>query len=206
MTEDQSLQELSADIQKLIEADTDDFFELGKLIGLDPLKDLAGADLHGTNLRGADLSRANLSKTNLREANLSGADLSEANLSGAALSNANLTDADLSGAKVNNTHFKDNPGINSDMKRDLEARGAIFKDPSPPDNSPLGVVVLEQDVVFWGFVVLCLVFLFGWSEVWRRWGWSVGPSPCVVSTLLVTLGVGIGIVWVVIEELLNEEK
>ena len=97
--------------QIVLDAPTDDLFELAKIAGLNPLtdyaggdfrnidlsnKDLSGADLSGTNFLGSNLSGTNLSGTDLSESNLSGANLSGANLSGANLSGANLSGANLS--------------------------------------------------------------------------------------------------------------
>ena len=101
--------------QMVLDAPTEDLFELAEIAGLNPLidyaggdfhnidlsdKDLSGADLSGTNFLDANLSRANLSGTDLTESNLSGANLSRANLSGANLSGANLSGANLSGALI----------------------------------------------------------------------------------------------------------
>lgn len=79
------------------------------LRGLDLLQaDLAGADLHGSNLAGVRLTQADLMGADLRgadlrgavlgQADLTGADLQGANLTGAYLVQADLTDADLRGA------------------------------------------------------------------------------------------------------------
>ena len=83
---------------------------------------LCGANLSGANLRSAILFGANL-----RSANLYGANLSDANFYGANLSSANLFDA-----KVDQTKFGNNPGIDEQLRRNLEDRGAIFID-SPED-------------------------------------------------------------------------
>jgi uncharacterized protein YjbI with pentapeptide repeats len=100
--------------------------------------DLIRASLRGANLSKADLIGADLSEANLIGAFLIGADLTEANLSkadltGANLSKANLTGANLTGAEliyvtVQNTRFGNNLGISDDMKKELEGKGAIFRD------------------------------------------------------------------------------
>ncbi|MFM6036224.1 MAG: pentapeptide repeat-containing protein [Sphaerospermopsis kisseleviana] len=114
MANKESIQKLQDLIQRVVEAETDDFSALVEIAGLDPLQDFAGADLSGADLRVADLSGANLS--------------------GANLSRANLSRANLSGATVENAIFGDNQGISPAMKRDLIERGAIFED-SPGDRS-----------------------------------------------------------------------
>ncbi|MBD2307869.1 pentapeptide repeat-containing protein [Chroococcidiopsis sp. FACHB-1243] len=145
---------LSKQIQ---EAQTDDFIELAKIAGLDPLKDFVRADLRnvdlsnanltGINLSGAYLGKANLSGANLRNANLSNTVLSHTDLSNANLSNANLSStivyganlsfAKLDGAKVDGSRFVGwNTGLTEDLKRDLQQRGAIFED-SAGDRQPI---------------------------------------------------------------------
>lgn len=103
-----------AELEKLIgrldRADTDRLSDLMRLVGLDPLTDLRGADARGANLsdqdfaradmEGADLHLAQMTRTNLRRAKLRGADLSHANLSQADLSYADLSDANLSHADL----------------------------------------------------------------------------------------------------------
>jgi len=113
MTDSTSLDDMMSCIQSFREADTDDLEELSELLGLDLLKDYAGADLRevelsGKNLEGADFSYtdlqgANLSHANLRSANLEGANLSQANLSHSDLTGADLSSANLTGAILINT-------------------------------------------------------------------------------------------------------
>jgi uncharacterized protein YjbI with pentapeptide repeats len=97
--------ELADITQRVITAQTDNFLELAKIAGLNPLVDFTSAKLLGVNLRGVDLSGANLRRAYLRGADLSdtdlsGADLQGANLGGADLSGAYLSDADLSDAEL----------------------------------------------------------------------------------------------------------
>lgn len=62
--------ELQTEIQRVIDAGTDNFIELAKVLGKNPLEDfacanLSGINFHRANLKGADLHGANLSRTNL---------------------------------------------------------------------------------------------------------------------------------------------
>lgn len=107
-------QEPESHLQRLIdrvyEAQTDNFLELAKLAGLNPLEDLAGGNFLGANLNGIALNGANLHRSHFRGAILTDADLSEANLSyaklngadlsGVYLENANLSYADLHNASL----------------------------------------------------------------------------------------------------------
>lgn len=152
----ETLRELEAQIQTIIDAETDDFFALAKIMNRDPLKDFAGTDLHNTDLSKGELSGANLSNTNLSGANLSGADLSNANLSGADLSYANLSRANLSnikfqGTNVKNCQFDNVLGLSISEKKDLEKRGAIFDrvdtkidEEAIADNPQLKVQIKQQ--------------------------------------------------------------
>ncbi len=130
-------------IAPILEATTDNFIELAKLAGLDPVRDFAGAKLWGCNWRGLDLSGAELPGVKLRGADLSDVDLSEANLtgaklagadaSGALLSDANLTDADLhrcslalaslSGASLRNANLQEANLSNANLS-DADLSGA----------------------------------------------------------------------------------
>ena len=136
MTSEQSLHQLQELIQRIANAETDDFFELAKLAGLSPVEDFSGAVLRNVDLRSAVLARANfintdlsgaiLINTNLEEARLIGAhlvlavltgakldyaklvsaDLTDANLVGASLSNADLTRAILAGADLSHADMR----------------------------------------------------------------------------------------------------
>lgn len=97
-------------ILKIIWNKTDDFAELLNLANLDILKNLSGADLSGTNLRGISFEGADLTETDLRNAslnfaNLTNANLYLANLEEADLSYATLKNVNLIGVKLNNTNF-----------------------------------------------------------------------------------------------------
>jgi len=75
-------------------------------------KDLAGTDLHHSDLKGVNLENADLSKANLDYCDLRGANLQNANLKGASLvsayfKGANLRGADLTGAKCSGTYFQE---------------------------------------------------------------------------------------------------
>ena len=65
--------------------------------------DLTGADLYGSDLRGANLYRADLCEADLRGANLYHADLRGADLRGANLYEADLRGADLYEANLRGT-------------------------------------------------------------------------------------------------------
>ncbi|MBV6626998.1 MAG: pentapeptide repeat-containing protein [Rivularia sp. (in: Bacteria)] len=116
MNKEQSLQELETEIQKVIDADTNDLLELAKILGYNLLTDFAEANLRGVDVNSAELigadfrdvdfSNANLSNANLSNANLSNANLSNANLSNANLSNANLSNANLSHANLTNSNLR----------------------------------------------------------------------------------------------------
>ena len=69
--------------------------------------DLCGADLRGTDLRGADLCGADLRDAGLRGADLYGADLCGANLYGADLYGAGLRDADQYGADLRGVRYNE---------------------------------------------------------------------------------------------------
>jgi uncharacterized protein YjbI with pentapeptide repeats len=131
MTEDQLTEDQAKEIQEMIkrvqEAKTDNFFELVKILGHDPKKDYAGANLHKCDLSNGDLQGAILRQTDLSHANLSGTDLRGADLSGADLTNANLSNAKLEGVIVVGTLFNNNVGLNSADKKYLQKRGAIFR-------------------------------------------------------------------------------
>jgi uncharacterized protein YjbI with pentapeptide repeats len=99
------LQRLQADIARISALESDNFLRLARSVELDPLTDLAGANLLAAELSGVSLGGASLHHVNLRGANLTDADLSEAiatrasfkgaDLSGALLANADLSYADF---------------------------------------------------------------------------------------------------------------
>ena len=89
--------ELDQIIQLVQEANTDNFFELAKILGRNPKTDFAGANLPNCDLSDGDLEGANLRKTNLSSANLRGTNLRGADLSYSDISGADFTDADLTG-------------------------------------------------------------------------------------------------------------
>ena len=82
--------------------------------------ELTGADLSGAILYGADLYRADLSGADLYRANLTGADLSGADLHGANLTGANLSEANLTGANLSEA-FLSEAIIFSEDDDDIEA-------------------------------------------------------------------------------------
>jgi uncharacterized protein YjbI with pentapeptide repeats len=97
--------EIADVIQRVITAETDNFLELAKIAGLNPLVDFAGAKLLGVNLSGVDLSGANLRRVYLRGADLSDTDLSGADLQAASLGGADLSGAYLSDANLSHANF-----------------------------------------------------------------------------------------------------
>ena len=97
----QAPSQLEAIIQRIYEADTNDFHELAKLADLNPMTDFAGGNLLATELSGVEFGGADLYRINLRGAVLTDADFSEANLSYAKLSGADLSGAYLGNANLN---------------------------------------------------------------------------------------------------------
>jgi hypothetical protein len=87
-------------IQRIYDAETDNFLELAKLAGLNPLEDLVGGNFLAVNLNSIELSSANLYRANFRGADLTDVDFNEANLS-----YARLSGADLSGAYLGNANL-----------------------------------------------------------------------------------------------------
>lgn len=106
MNEEKSLPALKDLIQQVIAAETDDLLELASLAGLNPVEDLAGANLSCVDLSHTNLVGVNLSYTNLSYANLCGAELNHANLSRANLTGANLDQANLMGANLSGAIFQ----------------------------------------------------------------------------------------------------
>jgi len=153
-------QEMEKIIQLVKEAKTDNFFELAKILGRNPKKDFAGADLHncdlsvsGGDLQGADLRRTNLSSANLKGVNLRGADLSFADLSGADFTGADLRGTIFDNVRAENAIFCDNAGLYERLKLNLLDRGAIFKEkleqaPIPPEEEEDEVGNDINDIAF----------------------------------------------------------
>lgn len=97
--------QLDRAIAEILAADTNDLLALAEIAQLNPLEDLAGANLLGTTLNEVDLTEANLERVNLRGADwndvdLSGANLAGANLAGADFSGSLLSDVNLTGASL----------------------------------------------------------------------------------------------------------
>ncbi len=144
MTDEESIQELQDLIQRVVEAETNDFSELAEISGLDIAEDFAGADLSNADLSvslsgalalrfvglGGALSLA------LRVVRLGGAltygltngltdgligdlsvDLSDALRRRAKLSNANLRFADLRRADLSNADLSNADLSNADLRR-----------------------------------------------------------------------------------------
>ena len=117
MDQENFAQDLEAMVKQIENSDTEKLSELAKITGLDLAKEFVSVDFNGENLRSPNLTDADLQKANLTGANLMGAD---------------LTGTILNRVKVENTEFGYNPGINKELRREFEARGAIFVD-SPED-------------------------------------------------------------------------
>jgi|GEM_PF-4656542 len=133
--------DLEAAITQAVNGDSDDFFELAKTLGLNPLTDFEGSDLHGitleprSDLRGANLRSANLKEAvlggvlltgahligahligaHLNDANLHKANLHKANLTGAHLIGANLTGAHLRSADLTGAYLSDTTGVTAEQ-------------------------------------------------------------------------------------------
>lgn len=98
--DDEGFSRLDETIAGILAADTNDLLELAKIANLNPLVDLAGANLLGTTLSDVDLTGANLDGANLR-----GADWNDVDLSGASLVGANLAGADFTGSLLSDVNL-----------------------------------------------------------------------------------------------------
>jgi uncharacterized protein YjbI with pentapeptide repeats len=98
--DDRAFSQVYEAIAEILAADTNDLLELAKIANLNPLTDLAGANLLGTTLNEVDLTGANLEKANLR-----GADWNDVDLSGASLAGANLAGADFTGSLLSDVNL-----------------------------------------------------------------------------------------------------
>lgn len=142
MSEKDFLLEAEELIQKVKNAETDDFLTLLEIADLDPQQDLVGQNLTGLdlsskefsgfNFEGADLRKtnfynANLSNVNLRAANLTEAILSNANLDGAILDEAILTDAKLEGTIFKNVSVNNVVGLTDEHKKILSKRFQLIE-------------------------------------------------------------------------------
>ncbi|MDY6938990.1 MAG: pentapeptide repeat-containing protein [Cyanobacteriota bacterium] len=105
MSDEEFIQEAQDLIQRVVEAETNNFIEIAKIANLDLRTDLVGANLSHFDLSHADLSHADLSHADLSHADLSHADLSHADLSHADLSHADLSHANLTGAICNHANL-----------------------------------------------------------------------------------------------------
>ncbi len=154
MSEDQSLNEFKKLVQYIAEAETNDFFELAKILGRNPKTDYAGANLNEVNLsygdlQGANLRKTNLSSTDLTRADLSGADLSYADLSCANLTETNLSETNLSGARLEYARFRNNQGLSEAMKLDLSKRGAIFENSDSETENDINCEAFKKERKKW---------------------------------------------------------
>ena len=85
-----------------------------------------------TNFKYANFTRSNLTRAILLNADFSGANFTRANLKKANFIHANLKHTIFTKAKLSEAIFGFNRGINQKLRREFEARGAIFVD-SPED-------------------------------------------------------------------------
>lgn len=93
-------------LAKLAHSPQTDLFTLARLVGLDPMQNLAGGKFMGANLSGLDWSNAQLMHSNFRGAILTDADLSGANLQGSNFRGADLSGAYLEGANLSECDFR----------------------------------------------------------------------------------------------------
>ncbi|MBL8673154.1 MAG: pentapeptide repeat-containing protein [Alphaproteobacteria bacterium] len=98
-----------------------------RLAGVDPMRDLVGADLtgtdlHGLDLRGIDLSRAILRWTDIADARLEGAKLVGAQAAQARFEAAHCRGTDFSGAQLRQANLRD-----ADLS-DADLRGADLRE------------------------------------------------------------------------------
>jgi len=126
MAESASFNELDSLLGETLDSDITNFFELAAMLGLDPKRDFAGADLSGTDIAEGDLAGADLTGTDLRGANLSSTNLQKAKLSGALLDNARVHQAVMTNCV----------GLSKTQKDDLKKRGAIFEAASVRNTDP----------------------------------------------------------------------
>jgi uncharacterized protein YjbI with pentapeptide repeats len=118
---DLDLDGFQALVGNVIGQEKDHLLHLANIAGLNPLVNLAGGNLTGTDLAGVSLAKANFSHTNFRGANLTDIDLYEANLS-----KTNLKGADLSGAYIENANFQGADLYNASLAL-ANAIGADFR-------------------------------------------------------------------------------
>jgi len=112
-------------IAKVIEeCNTDDFFEIAKIMNRDIKTDLAGADLHGIEACGS-FDDADLVYVNFRGANLSGSTFRRARLIASTFYAAKLTGVNFEDAIVNGADFGGAIGLTDEAKAYLKNRGAV---------------------------------------------------------------------------------
>lgn len=97
---------------------------------------LGGADLSNADLEYADFENAHLRASNLRNARLKGANFSTATLVESELDSAELEMANFEGSNVERARFCNNLGLSGLDKKELQERGAIFRD-TPGSNVPV---------------------------------------------------------------------
>ena len=127
------------------------FVAMARAFGVEPTRDLQGADLSRLNLRaqmleGADLRASDLSDSDLSQARLSGSDLSKAICVGTNFSHADLTGADLSDSLLTGADFTGvdmtNAKLSGTIRDPTASQGVTFT------SSEL-LILLENMLNFW---------------------------------------------------------
>ncbi|QHV00866.1 pentapeptide repeat-containing protein [Synechocystis sp. CACIAM 05] len=118
-------------LQLIIDSPQLDCLALGKLVGLDPQRDLAGGKFVGANLNSIDLSNGQLMDSNFRGAILTDSDLSNADLRRSNFRGADLSGAYLEGANLSQVDFRKSSLalatlIGTDL-READLRGATLQ-------------------------------------------------------------------------------
>jgi uncharacterized protein YjbI with pentapeptide repeats len=99
-------QSLGDRLQLIIDSPQSDCLDLGKLVGLDTQRDLAGGKFVGANLNGIDLSNSQMMDSNFRGAILTDSDLSNSDLRRANFRGTDLSGAYLEGANLDHADFR----------------------------------------------------------------------------------------------------
>ncbi|WP_242018581.1 MULTISPECIES: pentapeptide repeat-containing protein [unclassified Synechocystis] len=118
-------------LQLIINSPQLDCLTLGKLVGLDPQRDLAGGKFVGANLNSIDLSNGQLMDSNFRGAILTDSDLSNTDLRRSNFRGADLSGAYLEGANLSQVDFRKSSLalatlIGTDL-READLRGATLQ-------------------------------------------------------------------------------
>jgi len=131
---------LPEQVDRILGAETDDFFKLVDEAELDPKTDLVGADLRGLDLPGRSWAGCNLTRVNFGNAILDGSDFSDAVLvmakfSGASAVGVKFTRADLTEACLQRGNFEQS-----------DFRGAILVGVDLQSASTIGAIFTDADL------------------------------------------------------------